>query len=171
MSIDSYSYGSTGGVSALTPRLANASSVFDTTTTPTLLQVQTFLDEVSGMLNILLAEQGFSTPITQADCVHALDLFANQEAAAICEGVRGSGRFGPGVGKGTPKGRFAILGDDVANFVEKYAAGFERMGAARTYDRMSGLGYRSADEAGDAVPPLTQRKGYGDDAFRKDWDS
>lgn len=171
MSLDAHSYGSPGGVAGLTPRLANALGEFDVTTNPTLNMVETFLDEVSGMLNVLLAEQGFATPVTQADCRMVLDLFANQEAAAICEGVRGSGRFGPNVGKGTPKGRFAIIGDDAAKFIEAYAAGFERLGAARIQGRLDGLAYRATDRAGNAVPPLTQRKSFGDDRFRKDWDS
>jgi hypothetical protein len=171
MSIDRNSYGSTGGVAALTPRLANSSGVFDTTTTPTLLQVQTFLDEVSGMMNIMLAEHGFVTPVVQPDCVHALDLFVNQESAAMCEGVRGSGRFGPGVTRGNPKGRFTLMSQDVRDFLSNYAAGFERLGAARAHDLTSGVAFRDTAESGESTFPLFQRSAFGDDKYQQDWDN
>jgi hypothetical protein len=169
--ITSGTYGSITGVASLAPRHANRSGTFDDTTRPTMAEVATFLDETSAALDILLAEQGFTTPVTQAKVKRLLDLFANQETAAICEGVNGSGRFGPNVGKSSGRGRWAIIGADAEKFIEAYAAGFERVGAARTYARMDSLGFRDTDEAGDDTFPLFQRKAFGDSPYQKDWDT
>jgi hypothetical protein len=112
MAIDANSYGSTDGVAALTPRYANASGVFDATTRPILTTVEGLIDQLSGILNTMLAEQGFTIPISQTTCKLALDMFVNEEAAAVVEGINGSGRFGPTV-KVPNKGRFMLIMDDV----------------------------------------------------------
>jgi hypothetical protein len=166
MAIDAHSYGSTAGVAALTPRYANGSGVFDGTTRPTLTQVESFIDQVSSVLNTLLAENGFNIPVSQADAVRALSLFVNQEAAAIVEGVNGSGRFGPVQG-GRPvqASRFTLIMRDVAEFISVNAAGFERLGATRTYSLTEGIAFRDSDEAGEATFPLFQRKSFGGETF------
>ena len=170
MSISVRSYGSTADVATLVPRHANQSVIFDTTTRPTLATVEGQINQVSGILNSMLAEAGFDIPVSQADVKLALDLFVNQEVAAIVEGINGSGRFGPTTKQGGSKGRFTLILDDVKAFIEGNKVGFERMGASRSYDVTSGVGFRDTDEAGDETFPLFQRKAYGDEAFRKDWD-
>lgn len=88
------SYGSTNEVAALVPRYANADNVFTATTRPSLAQVETWLTQVSAVLDAYLATKGYSTPITATDLNAAMDLFVAEEVASIAEGVNGSGRFG-----------------------------------------------------------------------------
>ena len=168
MGIRTNSYGDTTEIASLVPRYANGSGIFDTTTRPTLLQVESFVDQVSGMLNSMLSQVGFTVPVSQADVKLALDMFVNDETAAIAEGVNGSGRFGPTAKQPGGKWRFALILDDVKSFVEANSVGFQRLGAARGYYAASGLGYREKDEAGEAVAPLFERKGYGDETI--EWD-
>lgn len=170
MTIATNSYGDVDEIASLCPRLADAVTYkFTTATRPTLTQAESFTDQVSSVLNIMLAEQGFKIPISQADCKLALDLFVNQEVAAIAEGINGSGRFGPAVGKGTPKGRYALMMDDVKNFVEQQAAGLQRLGAVRTKSLTEGIAYRDTDESGRPVAPIFQRSGFGN--YFENWDS
>lgn len=157
MTISGNSYGTTGGVSALTPRYATSGGVFDTTTRPTLATVEAQIDQVSALANSILAQAGFVIPISQASCKLALDIFINEEVAAIVEGINGSGRFGPTT-KEPGRSRFALIMDDLKAFVEANAVGFENMGAVRSSDTMI-IGYSNASYA-----PLFTRDQFGPDA-------
>lgn len=164
MAILANSYGDTGEVAAMQPRFANSSGIFDTTTRPTLLQVESFIDQVSGVLNIQLAAHGFSVPVSQADAKLGLDLFVNQEVAAIVEGVNGSGRFGP-TQRQVQASRYSLILKDVAEFLEATALGLERLGATRSEALLDGMAYRDTDESGSATFPIFQRKGFGGETF------
>lgn len=162
MALGANSYGDTSEIAALCERFANASKIFDTTTRPTLAMVESFTDQVSGVVNAMLAEEGFVTlPITQADAKLALDFFVNQEVAAIVEGMNGLGRFGPTTKSGGSKGRFAIIVEDVEAFIKVYAVGLERLGVARSYSVASGIGYKDTDEAGNEIFPVFTRSDFG----------
>ncbi|MCC6192062.1 MAG: hypothetical protein IT318_23785 [Anaerolineales bacterium] len=162
------SYGSTAGVANLVPRWAGTAGDFTPATRPTIVYVESLIDSVSAMLNAMLAEAGFTVPVTAQTAVLVLDLFVNEEVAAICDGINGSGRFGPTTKNGGGKGRFALLLDDVKNFVTGQAVGFERLGAVRAYSITSGIGYRSTDERGNAVAPIFQRDAFAN--VFQDWD-
>jgi hypothetical protein len=162
-------YSSPDDVAALTPRYANTSGVFDSTTRPTNATVTTLLAQIAAVIDSLLAAQGFSLPITQVTAKTALDLFVAQEVAAIVEGINGSGRFGPTAKTTGNRGRFALVFDDAKEFIEASAVGFERLGAARGYTPASGIGYRDTDVAGDETFPIFQRDGF-DNVFTN-WDS
>lgn len=173
MALNANSYSSIADVAALTPRYA-VGGTFTDTTRPQLAQVERWINQVSGLVNAMLAAQGFSIPVTQADAVLSLSFFVSEEVAAMCEGVNGSGRFGPSTKSGGAKGRFALLVEDVQAFIETNATGFEHMGAARTYTPTSGVGFKEFDGAGDEVHALFQRKAFGagedgNNAF-VDWD-
>lgn len=168
MALGSNSYGDTDEIAALIPRRASSGS-FDETTRPTLAQLESIVNQVSAVVNAVLSQAGFSIPISQADAKLMLDLFVNQEAAAIVEGINGSGRFGPTAKRTGGKGRFTIIMEDVEAFIKAQAVGIERLGATRTYDPIAGIGYRSTDVSGDSISPIFQREAFGN-AF-DDWDS
>ena len=95
MALLTNSYGDLGEIAVLVPRRASIGDKFDVNTRPTLLQLESIVDQISAVVNTILAQAGFDIPVTNADAVLMLDLFVNQEAAAIVEGINGSGRFGP----------------------------------------------------------------------------
>src|SRR3990167_8798613 len=161
MTIGARSYGTTVGAAALVPRWASNGD-FTTMTRPTLTQVESWIDQVSGIVNAMLAEAGFTIPVTDDDVKDALDLFVNQEVAAMADGVNGSGKFGPTAKAVGKQGRFNILMQDVKDFVSMNATGFERLGASRPYSSTEGIGFRDTDEAGDDTHPIFQRKAFGD---------
>jgi len=161
MSIGANSYGSTAGVASIAPRYADGSGdtlAFTTTTRPTILQVEAFIDQVSGMVNAMLAEAGLTIPVTDNDVRNVLDLFVNMEAGLLCDASNGSGRLIPNeFGRG---GGFKVLIDDIKAFITANAAGFERLGAARAYSATSGMSYRDVDNAGNDVSPIFQRGNF-----------
>ena len=168
MTIGANSYGTVAGIAALTPRYANTGATFDASTKPTITYVEAFIDQVSGIVNSYLAQNGFSIPVTQADVKLALTMFVQEEVAAIVEGINGSGRFGPTTKSPGKRGRFAVITEDVAAFIEGNAYGFELLGATRSKGIMSGAAYRDVDEGGNDVIPIFQRGAF-ENSF-KDWD-
>jgi hypothetical protein len=167
MAILTNSYADTGEVAALVPRYANGSSpsVFDTTTRPTLLQVESLIDQVSAIVNIILSQNNVTIPVTQTDVKLALDMFVNDEVAAIAEGINGSGRFGPTT-KEPGRSRFVMITDDFRDFIENNTLGLSTLGAT-----VAGvtLGYLDTDNSGDEVFPLFQVEGYGNSPT--EWDA
>lgn len=164
MPVSANSYGTAAGVGALIPRYATAAGVtFDTTTRPTLAQVENLVDQVSGLVNSVLAQQGFTTPVSQASVVLALTGFVQEYTATIAEGINGNGP------NKTQRVTYKQMLEDVTAFIVGNTVGFERLGATRTYTATSGLGYRDTDQAGDDVPPMFQRKAYGE--LFVDWDT
>lgn len=161
------SYGTPSGVGALIPRYANGVGTFLTTDRPTLGQVVAFIDQVSSLINGILSQNGFVVPVTQADVVLSLSMFVQEEVAAIAEGINGSGRFGP-TAKQPNRSRFKIVMDDVETFILTNSEGFARLGAARSQNATSGIGYRDTDEAGDSIVPLFERKAFGN--IVQEWD-
>jgi hypothetical protein len=169
MTLQANSYGVVSEIAALVPRYTKGGA-FDASTRPTKTQVESWCDQVSAIVNNILSDNGFTIPITQTDCKLMLDFFINEEVASICEGVNGHGRFGPQPRRGSGgSGRFSIILTDVEDFLNRNMAGFERLGAGRTYDYGSSIGYRATDEAGDETFPLFERKGFGNRFI--EWDS
>jgi hypothetical protein len=168
MAIGANSYGSVTGVGALVPRWSGAATDFAATTRPTLAQVEGWIDQISAILNSILAQVGFTIPVSQATVKSALGFFVNEEVAAIVEGVNGSGRFGPTAKAMGKQGRFALILGDVEAFLEMNTVGFERLGAARNYSVAAGIGYRETNNAGDETTPIFSREGFGN-RFT-DWD-
>ena len=155
-------YGSLEGVAALVRRYVNTSGVFDNTTNPKLNAVDTWLEQASSALDICLEAEGFSTPVTLEKPKRALDGFVNSMVAAACEGVNGSGRFGPTAKAPGGMGRFHnTLSKEACEFVHDMAAGVERVGVAGAHNFASGIAFRDTDESGAQIVPLFQRKGFG----------
>lgn len=162
MALGANSYGDTGEIAALVPRYTDATTkLFDATTTPTLITIEQYTDQVSGIVNSYLAQDGFDIPVSQADAKLALDMFVNQEMASLAEGINGSGRFGPTArAQGRGGGRFAVIMSDAKAFVDGNKTGFVNLGVARSKDTTSYIGYRDSDNAGTATYPLFQRDGF-----------
>jgi len=167
MAIGANSYGDTAEIAKLTPVHANTRGVFDPNTRPALSVVESLVDQVSALVNMLLEQLGFSIPVTEATVKLALDFFVNQEVASLAEGINGSGRFGPTAKQPGGKGRFALIMDDVKDFLEATQFGIESLGVTRDDD--ISVQYSATDESGDAVAPLFQREAFGNKP--RDWDA
>lgn len=84
MTLDANAYGTAAGVAAYTRRLTVAGA-FTTGTTPTLAEVEDFLNQCSDTLNGWLAASGYVIPVTQADAVAVLARYAQIGAAGHVE--------------------------------------------------------------------------------------
>jgi len=172
MTVSANSYGTAAGVAALVPLRASGtgdSVNFTSSTRPTITQVEAQIDQISALVNAMLAEAGFSIPVSQASGVLLLTQFVQQEVAAIVEGINGSGRFGPTAKQVGGRGRFAVLVEDAHEFIEVHKVGLERLGATRSTSVSSGIAYRDTDEGGDDTFPIFQRDAFGNEF--DDWGS
>lgn len=162
-------YGTLGGVGALVPTISGDAHDFATTTNPAAATVTRLLEQISGVIDSVLSEYGFATPIsTPAKVNAALDGFVDQEVAAIVAGLRGSGRFGPSSKSLAKQGYMGMISKDVADFIELSKTGFELLGAARLVDDAEGIGARTSDASGDETHPIFQREAFGN--VFENWD-
>lgn len=169
------SYGTAAGVGAIVPRYAGNTGDFTGTFSPTDVQVCSFIDKTSALLNVILSDHGFAIPITEPNSILACEAFIEEEVASIIEGINGSGRFGPvGAQVGSQNripssGRFGLVTSDIQNFVQLNALGFERMGCIRTQAPTEQISYIEMDQSGQLVPPLFERKAFRNIA--QEWDN
>lgn len=167
MAVATNTYGSVDEVAALTVMYTD-DGVYDLETRPTLGQVETFLDRVSAILNMVLAREGFSVPVTQADAALALDDFAVEHAAYLCHSVNRAGPYVPGNEQLRGRTAFEVIREAAASFIQEWAGGLEALGATRTRAGTYGLGCRTQDADGDELTPFFQRKMMGNEVV--DWE-
>ena len=162
------SYGSISEVEALVGRYTSSGD-FTSSTRPTLAQVERFIDRISAIVNVLLAEQGFSVPVTQVDAKLALDEFVVQEAVQLCHAANGAGAFAPGSRELRNQTPFQIITKEAEEFITQHAAGLEALGATRSRHLTYGLACRTVDDAGEDIVPIFSRKQMGNVVV--DWEA
>lgn len=150
MAVGANSYGAGTDVAALTPRFTNAGT-YDGTTRPTLTQVEGWIDQVSSILNVLLAEQSFSIPVSQSDVKLMLKTFVATEVADLCNYANSAGRFFQNQQFTT--GPWQAIQKEAADFIAAHANGIEALGATRTHAGLKGLAWRDTEDNGETLSP------------------
>lgn len=168
MTIGANSYGAVSGVAALTNRWTSSGS-YNTTTRPTLAQVEGWIDQVSATLNVALAGAGFAIPITNADAKMALAAVVEAAVADLCHAANSSGRFFTNAALERGVSPIRVIRNEMSAWVEEQADGLEMLGATRTRSSMAAILYRDSDERGNDTFPIFQRDGFSN-SFT-DWDS
>lgn len=135
MAINANSYGTVLGVAALARRWTNAAGTFDTTTKPTLAQVESWIDQNSGTINVTLAGCRYTTlPITEGTVVFSFASFVNQITADMVAGSHDIGRLGP-TSLSNNRGRihtmYRIVAGEVSEWIRDQCDAFEYMGIPR----------------------------------------
>jgi len=167
MGIGANSYGSVAEVEALTKRYTS-SGTYGSGTNPTSTQVEKFIDRVSGIVNVILAEEGFTIPVSQADAKLALDDFVVSQVALLCHAANGNGIYGPGSQQLRNTTPMRLIIKEAEAFIGDHATGFANLGAARSRSLAYGLECRTEDDAGKTIEPVFQREMIGNRIV--DWD-
>lgn len=128
--VSANSYGTAAGVAGYT-RVYTNSGVYDTTSNPTLANVEAWVNQVSSIANAALASAGFTTPVTQSDCVLMLVGLVEQSCADLCHAARSSGRFFSERALNSNLSAMGQLRKEIYDWVEMNAKGMEDLGAAR----------------------------------------
>ena len=157
MSIRSDSYSSTSEIKPFVRHLLSSNSTayttFNSTTRPTLAEVEKFIDRVSGVLNGAMWRAGFSPTNIQANSTAKLicdDFVTMQSVAQIELTQRGEG-FGSE--ENNRFGAFRGLYRDVKKFVEDNALGFKFMGVTDSKPASQGLVFTGLDVQADRTDP------------------
>jgi hypothetical protein len=85
MTLSTDSYGTVAGAAAYVQHAANELGTFDAETTPTLAQVEGFIDRQSARLNGWLAQNNYGVPVTNARAAAWLAYYAEIGAAGLIE--------------------------------------------------------------------------------------
>lgn len=158
--VKAWAYGTAEGVASLRPRYTNVGS-FDTTTNPTLAVVEKMLNQVSSILNSMLANYGFVIPVTAEMAVDQLTLFVEMEVAEMLDSIRGGGRQGALLEKtGKLNSIYSLIHTDVQNFIKESVHGFENLGATRTNTDALLIFTKGDDDDGIEYEPLFQREDF-----------
>lgn len=168
MAVSARSYGTAAGVASYVGVYTSSGS-FSTSTLPTLANVESWIDQVSALLNTALAARGFTVPLTQADAVLAAKSLVEQLVSDLAHAANSSGRFFSERFLERGVSHWAVIRTDISNWVQEYASGLEELGEDRGAPASTDIGFRSSDQGGDATSPIFQRKGFGN-SFQ-DWDN
>lgn len=94
MAIDDDSYGTMNGVAALVPQHANVAAEFDANTEPSQDVVETWINDLSDVINVILDDYGYDVPAT-GRLATWLKVFVQQEVAAQIRSLYRRRRRGP----------------------------------------------------------------------------
>lgn len=92
------SYGAVANVAALAGAWTNNGEFLDdgqytTATRPSLNQVETWLEQMSGVIDLALATEGFVTPLTETTAIAAVAPIIEGVVKDLCEAANSVGRF------------------------------------------------------------------------------
>lgn len=160
MAVGTNSYGTAAGVAAYVG-VYTVAGVFSTATKPTLANVESWIDQVSALLNTALAKRGFTIPMTQTTAVLSAASLVEQLVSDLAQAANSSGRFFSERFLERGVSNWAVIRNDISNWVEEYASGLEELGVSRGSPSATEIGFRSTDEGGNETTPIFQRKQHG----------
>lgn len=166
-SIEQDSYGSVEGVAAYA-RVYTHNGQFDVTTNPTHLTVINWLNQVSDLFNIALADAGFEVPVVQVDAVSSITMMVEQLVADIAAAVNSSGRFFSERAIQTGTSIMGTIRREISDWVKVNASGLELLGVPRVHSAIGKIGFKATDGKGNEIHPIFQRNAFGN-RFQ-DWD-
>jgi len=154
------SYGTVTGVAGMSRMWTNA-GVFDGATSPTDEIVVTWIDQVSGFMNVALANEGFVIPVVQVDALAALNAVVNQYVSDMVQGSNSSGRFYTERFLASGIGMLTQIAKDVNGWVSSNASGLESLGVVRQSSSQDTIGTKGVDGNGNPMFEIFQRDAFG----------
>lgn len=167
MAIGDNSYGSISEIEALIGRYTDEGAL-TAATQPTRAQVEGFIDRVSAIVNVALAQAGFAIPVTQDDAKAALTDFVVDQVVQLCYAANGAGPYAPGADQLRGRRPRAAILQEAFDFVADFAPGLQALGATRTQTLTNGLDCRTQDESGNDLVPFFHREMIDHEIV--DWD-
>ena len=152
MAIRGDSYGSLSEVAAITRHLLRGQSTYNSTTTPSQTEVETFIDRASSALNVAIRVRGLTTPISNSTSKLDCDNWVVGKSAEFVELVlRGAGSREQ---TGTSRFQFMSgLSEDANEFVSLNSLGWIRLGVAESNRMSDGLVFTGETAQADRLDP------------------
>jgi len=152
MTLRADSYSSTSEVKAWTRYMLDGQTTFNSTTIPTVTELEKFIDRASGVLNLALEGEGLTTPISNSTAKLACDDFVTARASAYVELVSRGAGYSEAEGSRTAT-FLAGLSGDATKFARDYRQGFVNMGVTQQNKLSDGLTFTGLDKQADRVDP------------------
>ena len=130
-----------------------------TGTNPTLAQVGIWLEEISAMMDIALANEGFVVPVTQQQVVKALGAKVSAFAADLAHLAHSKGRLFSDRIQESGVDPMSIIDRDVHSWVKRNLTGIEAMGVPRSTNE--------SDQSSFSVPMNRNGAGMNGDEFAR----
>lgn len=150
MAIGANSYGSVDEIRAMTRRLLGGSAQFGTETRPTLDDVETIIDRVSGVLNSAIANAGFDVPISQATAKLSCDEWVVSRVVSWVEFSQPGASWSD---ERNERWRMSAGYRSAAEFVAKNARGWASLGVTRSTAGHEGFNYTGMDKHSERSDP------------------
>jgi len=153
MAIRGDSFGTVNEVTAYARHLLDGQSAFNSTTRPTLTEVEKFIDRASGVLNSAISGAGFAPSAIYANSTAKLacdDWVVSQATQYVELTQRGKGFT---AAEGDRGGAFAGLYKGAAGFAKMYALPWKRLGVAVTDPAHLGLEFTASAERSQRADP------------------
>lgn len=151
MAIRADSFSTLNEVTAFTRHLLDGQSAFNSTSRPTLTEVEKFIDRASGLVNVALAKAGFTPSSIYANSTAKLacdDWVTNYAARYVELTQRGTG-YSENEGGRLPA--FEIGTAD--EFVQDNMSGFIQLGISQTRKMSDGLTFTGLTVQADRADP------------------
>jgi len=152
MALRDDSYGTVVEVTAFTAHLLDGATAFNSTTRPTVTQIEKFIDRASSYVNIALNTNGFTTPVTNTTAVLMLDDWVVNQAVVYTELTQRGAGFNEEEGSRTAS--FRSLGTSAMKFVDDNSLGLKRLGVTAGYKLSDGLAFTALDDQDERSDPI-----------------
>lgn len=152
MAIRADSFSSTSEIKAFTRHLLNGQSAFNSTTRPSGTELEKFIDKASGVLNVAIAQGGFSPSSVYANSTAKLscdDWVTNYAVRYVELTQRGTG-YSENEGSRTAAFNMQKGAND---FVKLNSLGFIRLGISQAKKMSDGLSFTALDVQKDRSDP------------------
>ena len=130
-------YGIVANVASMTRVYTNAGA-YDTTTNPTAAAVTVWLGQFSGYIDVALAQNGFTTPVTEASSLLAITAMVEACAADMCHAANSAGRFFSQRYLESGVSPMMVLRNEINRWATDNAAGMELLGVPRIVNKGRG---------------------------------
>ena len=151
MTIRADSYGSVANVLAFTRHYLDGQSNFNSTTRPTLTEVEAFIDRASAYMNIALENHGLASPVTNTTAKLAIGDWVVERSAELVEMTqRGTGYSGD---EGSRIYVFRNLYKLANEFVKDNLFGLKQLGLSVDSKVSAGLEFTALDTQDDRSDP------------------
>lgn len=141
------SYGSPEGVAALAKTWTDNGEFFDDdgiyqeATPTTLAEVEAWLEQVSAFMDIALANDGFTPPISHVEVLKAIDLKVNALVSDLVHLQHNKGRLFSDRIRDSGQEPLEIIEKEILSWVHKRVSAFENLGIPRVIDLDDLQGY------------------------------
>lgn len=107
-------------------------------TKPTLAQVNSWLEQISDMFDVALANEGFVVPVTATKSANMITLEVERIVADLCDRANGMGRLT--ADRVLHIGYMKVIGNEIRAWVLERATGLENDGVPRTQAQSEAVG-------------------------------